>query len=110
MRSNRAGCWALIASIRRAIRAAMRVFQNSFSVTVNPGMVILLEVDGLGWESTPVTTRPAGSDVGGRLEPVDKPPGLGQRQVLGPRHAVLVPQQALHVRVLGLGHRVDRLG
>ena len=41
-RSNSAGWRAWIASIRLAIRAAIRSFQNVFSVTVKPGMGRLL--------------------------------------------------------------------
>ena len=50
MRSNRAGWRALIRSTALAIRAAIRSRQWDFSVTVRPGMVLLLGWFGSGLE------------------------------------------------------------
>src|SRR4051794_1459595 len=104
-RSNRAGCAAWIASICLAILAAMRSFQNVFSVTVRPGMVRLLGV-GMGVKS--VRDAPGGSGLGDRPELVDQLAGLGQAQVLGARHVVVVAQDPRQVGVLPPRDRHDR--
>src|SRR4051794_31226770 len=105
MRANSAGWRALILSTAFSMRSAIRSRQCDFSMTVSPGMVLLLGGGRAEWGGA--GSGRGRSGLSGGLELVDEPGGVGERELLGVGDAV-VAEQAVEVGALAAGDRDDR--